>query len=331
MEKRRLTFRRWIILGACLACWALISGNTLLWSAERDYPNKPITFIINFPPGSSADVCMRVAHPMLQELLGVPVVLENKPGTGGALAADFVIKSKPDGYTILAGGNASLTTGPVINQEITYKYTDFAPICAISADYSSITARPDPSYKTLDEFVAYAKKNPGKLNCATAGMGSVSHLYLEFVKLSYGLDIVAVHFQGTPPAKNALMGGHVNLASSGLGAFIPVIKSGDINLLVTGASKRLKDFPDVPTLAEKGFPSALNIWNGIFAPAKVPKAVVEKLTKVMEKVYTDPGTISKIEKAGLQPDYRDAEGTQKLLDQEYSTVSEVVKKVGIGK
>jgi len=257
--------------------WFILLPNNLAWAQEKVYLSKPITFIINFPPGSSADLPLRVVHAALQNALGVPVVLENKVGSAGALGADFVAKAKPHGYTLLGAGNAALTIVPIINSSITYKYTDFTPIFLYSQDYSSITALPSPNYKNLDKFFTYAKKNPGKLNCGDAGMGSVGHFSLEFFKQVFGLDIVPVHFTGTGPVKNAIMGGHVHLASTGLGAFVPLIKSKEVTLLVTGAPKRLQDFPDVPTLKDKGFPkAALNIWSGVFAHAKTPKNVVDK-------------------------------------------------------
>jgi tripartite-type tricarboxylate transporter receptor subunit TctC len=331
MCNKRLILALVIAACICLVFGVIRMNPRLAWSAEKEYPNKPITFVINFPPGSSGDVPMRIAHGLLQETLGVPIVLENKAGAGGGLAADFVAKAKPDGYTILAGGAAGLTIGPTINAARTSNYTHFASVCSYSADYVAVVCRPNAPFKNLKEIIDYAKKNPGKLNCATAGNGSVAHFFLEFFKMSYGVDIVPVHFAGGPPAKNAIMGGHVDLACPSLGSMIPLIKSGDLILLVTGAPKRVKDFPDVPTMADEGFPKALTIWSGIFAPAKCPKPVVNKLSKAMAKVFNDPEVIAKIEKAGLNPDYLDSVLTEKRLVQEFNTVTEIVQKGRIGK
>jgi tripartite-type tricarboxylate transporter receptor subunit TctC len=163
-------------------------------------------------------------------------------------------------------------------------------------------------------------------------MGTVAFFATEIFKLSYGLDIVPVHFQGTGPVKNAILGGHVDLAASGFGSLASLIKAGNIIPLVTTASKRLAAFPDVPTMVEKGFPEAsLNIWFGLFIPKKCPKIVVDKLAWGMDKAMKDPVVISQIEKAGLFVDYRDSEETFKLVEQEYAAVAKVVKKSGIGK
>lgn len=155
---------------------------------------------------------------------------------------------------------------------------------------------------------------------------------MEIFKLSYGLDIVPVHFQGTGPVKNAILGGHVDLAASGFGSLAPLIKAGNIIPLVTTAPKRIPDFPNVPTMAEKGFPEAsLNIWMGLFVPRNCPKLVMERLGEAMEKVMKDPNVINQLTKAGMIADYRDSEATLRLVEQEFAAVKKVVEKVGIGK
>jgi tripartite-type tricarboxylate transporter receptor subunit TctC len=262
----------------------------------------------------------------------VPVVLTTKGGAAGALGTDFVAKAKPDGYTILASANAPLTIAPNVNPQITYKYTDFAHICTYTADPGVICSKTGAPWKNLEELVEYAKKNPGKLNYASPGMGTVAYFAMEIFKMSYGLDIVPVHFQGTGPVKNAILGGHVDLSASGFGSLGPLIKAGNIFPLVTTAMKRVGDFPDVPTMAEKGFPDAsLNIWFGLWVPLKCPKNVVDKLSQAMEKVMNDPGVRSQIEKAAMIVDYRDSKATFQLVEQEFAAVAKVVKKTGMGK
>lgn len=306
--------------------------SNLGWSQEEKYPTRQIECIVNFPPGGPLDTSIRIIQPGLQAALGVPVVLTTKGGAAGALGADFVNKAKPDGYTILASANAALTVAPNVNPQITYKYTDFAHICSYTADPGVITSKAGAPWKNLEGLVEYAKKNPGKLNYGSPGMGTVAYFAMEIFKLSYGLDIVPVHFQGTGPIKNAILGGHVDLAASGFGSLAPLIRAGNIFPLVSTAPKRVEAFPDVPTMAEKGFPDAsLNIWFGLFVPQKCPKVVVDKLATAMERVMKDPAVNSQIEKAGLFVDYRDSEGTFKLVETEFAAVAKVVKKMGIGK
>lgn len=306
--------------------------STVAWAAEEEYPVRSIELILNFPPGGPLDTGARIIHPALQAALGVPIVLTTKGGAGGALGADFVSKAKPDGYTVLATNNGALTIAPQINAQITYKYQDFTPVCAFVADPAVITSKANAPWKNLAELVDYAKKNPGKLNYGTPGMGTVAFFTMEVFKMAYGLDIVPVHFQGTGPAKNAILGGHVDLASSGFGSLAPLIKAGNIIPLVTTSSERVAAFPDVPTMAEKGYPDAtLNIWFGLFVPKKCPKNAVSKLAGAMEKVMKDPTVIKQLEKAGLIVDYLDSKDTAKLLELEYARIGKVVKKTGIGK
>jgi len=315
-----------------LVSFSLAAFSWTAWAAEEKYPARQIECIVNFPPGGPLDTSTRIIHPPLQAALGVPVVLTTKGGAAGALGADFVAKAKPDGYTVLASANAALTIAPNVNKQITYKYTDFAHVCTYSADPGVITSKANAPWKNLEELVEYAKKNPGKLNYGTPGMGTVAFFAMEIFKLSYGLDIVPVHFQGTGPVKNAILGGHVDLAASGFGSLAPLIRAGNIIPLVSTAQKRRPDFPNVPTMAEKGFPEAsLNIWFGLFVPKKCPKIVVERLGQAMEKVMKDPNVISQLEKAGMMADYRDSEATFKLVEQEFAAVKKVVEKMGIGK
>jgi tripartite-type tricarboxylate transporter receptor subunit TctC len=301
-------------------------------SAQTDYPNRPIEFIIPFPPGGPADTAARIIQPQLSATLGVPIVLVNKPGGGGALGADFVAKSKPEGYTVYATTNSTLTIITAMQPDLPYRAADFVPIGSYMADMGVITSRAEAPWKTLEELVDYARKNPGKLNYGSAGLGTVSFFTVELFKLSYGLDIVHVPFQGTGPVKNAILGGHVNLASSGFGSMAPLIKAGNLIPLVTTAPGRLAQFPDVPTMAEKGFPEAtLNIWMGLYVPAKTPKEIVDKLVKALDRTMKDPSVIAAVDKAGMAVDYRDPDATRKLLETEHESVKKVVGKLGIGK
>jgi tripartite-type tricarboxylate transporter receptor subunit TctC len=262
----------------------------------------------------------------------VPIAVVNKTGGGGSVGADYVAKAKPDGATIYNSTNSALTISPVILKDITYKVSDFSPIGAYAADLGVITVRAGGPAKTLEEFVEHAKKNPGKLTYGSAGLGTVSFFTMELFKLAYGLDITHVPFQGTGPAKNAILGGHVSVACSGLGSMAPLIRSGDLLPLVTTAPKRVAGWPQVPTMAEKGFPDAsLNIWMGLYVPAKTPRPVVDMLTRAFDQAAKDPAVVGALEKAGMQGFYHTGEETLKLLETESATVGKVADKVGLRK
>ena len=301
-------------------------------AAQPPYPTRAVEFIIPFPPGGPADTAARIVQPKLSALLGVPIGLVNKPGGGGALGADYVAKAKPDGYTVFATTNAPLTIVPAMQPDVSYRAAEFAPVGGYMADLGVIVTRAASPWKTLEQLVEHARKEPGKLSYGSPGIGTVSFFMVELVKAAFGLDIVHVPFQGGGPAKNAVMGGHVALASSGLNSFAPLIKSGDLVALATSAPKRVAAFPDVPTLAEKGFPEAsLNIWLGLFVPAKTPREIVDRLAQALEQTMRDPAVVAATEKAGMVVDYRPPAAIAKLIETEHETVKKVVVRLGLGK
>ena len=317
-----------VVFALALAVPVVLHGT----AGAADFPSREIELIVSFPAGGPADTAARIIAPKLSAILKVPVVVVNKTGGGGAVGADYVAKAKPDGYTVYASTNSVLTISPHLVRNLPYKLSDFTPLGAYGVDLGVITVRGGGPAKTLEEFVEYAKKNPGKLSYGSAGFGTVSFFTMEMFKLAYGLDLAHVPFQGTGPVKNAIMGGHVNVATSGFGSLAPLIKSGDLVALVTTSPRRVAAFPSVPTMVEKGFPDAsLNIWLGLYVPAKTPKPVVDVLVKALAEAARDPAIAAAIEKAGMQVDYRDPAETQKLLDTEGANVSRVIEKLGIGK
>jgi tripartite-type tricarboxylate transporter receptor subunit TctC len=322
--------RKVLVFGVFLTLVPSPLGDGRAWSA--DYPVREIEMIVSFPAGGPADASARVLAPKLSQLLGVPIAVINKTGGGGSVGADYVAKAKPDGSVIYNSTNAAFTISPAVLKDITYKLGDFTAIGAYAADLGVITVRSGGPARTLEEFVEYAKKNPGKLTYGSAGLGTVSFFTMELFKLAFGLDITHVPFQGTGPVKNAILGGHVNVACSGFGSLAPLIRSGDLIPLVTSAPGRLAAFPQVPTMAEKGFPEAsLNIWMGVYVPVKTPKPVVDALTKAFNQAAKDPTVLGALEKAGMQGFYHTGEETSKLLEQEAATVARVADKVGLRK
>lgn len=305
-------------------------GGGRAWSAE--YPAREIEMIVSFPAGGPADASARILAPKLSQVLGVPIAVVNKTGGGGSVGADYVAKGKTDGSVIYNSTNSALTISPVLLKDITYKVADFTPIGAYAADLGVITVKSGGPARTLEEFVDHARKNPGKLTYGSAGLGTVSFFTMELFKQAYGLDITHVPFQGTGPVKNAILGGHVSIASSGLGSLAPLIRSGDLVPLVTTAPRRVAGWAQVPTMAEKGFPDAsLNIWMGIYVSARTPKPIVDALTRAFNQAAKDPAVLAALDKAGLQGFSHTGEETAKLLEAESATVARVADKVGLRK
>src|SRR5499427_1313499 len=300
--------------------------------AQAPYPTRPIEFVIPFAPGGPTDTAIRLIQPQLSANLGVPLVLINKAGGGGALGMDAVAKAKPDGYTLAATVRSTVTILPATQPDVTYKLGDFAVVGAYALDSQVVLVKAGSPWKTLEELVDYAKKNPGKLAYGTAGLGTNSFFTMELLKLTYGLDMTHVPFGGSGPVKNAVLGGHVQVGAASLSPMLSVLKSGDVVALAISATKRIPTIPNVPTMTEKGQPDAsLSTWAEIYAPAKTPKAVVDRLAQALEKTMKDPAVVSAIEKAGLVVEYHGPEETLKLIQRENEIVTRLAKQLNLGK
>jgi tripartite-type tricarboxylate transporter receptor subunit TctC len=300
--------------------------------AQTPYPTRPIECVIPFAPGGPTDTAIRIIQPQLSANLGVPLVLVNKAGGGGALGMDAVAKAKPDGYTLAATVRSTVTILPATQPDVTYKLSDFAVVGAFAVDSQVVLVKAGSPWKTLEELVEFAKKNPGKLSYGTAGLGTNSFFTMELLKLTYGLDMTHVPFGGSGPVKNAVLGGHVQVGAASLSPMLSVLRSGDVVALATSATKRIASIPNVPTMTEKGQPDAsLSTWAEIYAPAKTPKAVVDRLAQTLEKTMKDPAVVSAIEKAGLVVEYHGPEDTLKLIQRENEIVTRLAKQLGLGK
>lgn len=307
----------------------IISISTVVYAAEKDYPNRPVEIIVTYAPGGSADIAARILQAPLQRALGVPIILTTKAGVGGALGTEYMTKQKPDGYTLALTSNSAVTIGPAINPALPYRWNDLKAICIHLTDPVAIGTKPGYPWKNVHEFIDYAKKNPGVLTYASPGYGSVSFLDLEMMKLALGLDIVAVHFQGSGPAMIATLGGHASIGTGTLSAYVSQLKAGTLILLTHSGGRRVDPYPDVPTMAEIGVKDTLLGWNGFFVSKNTPEAVVEKLSREFEKVLKDPAIKAQLEKGGLNIDYRDGAEALKLMEEEYNTVVKLIKRVGV--
>jgi tripartite-type tricarboxylate transporter receptor subunit TctC len=318
--------RRSLVVVASLV---LIAG--ALPAAAQPYPTRPVEFIIPFATGGPTDTAIRIIQPQLATNLGVPVVLVNKPGGGGAVGMDGVAKARPDGYTLAATVRSTLTILPATQPDVTYKVSDFAVVGSYAYDSVVVLVKASAPWKTLEELVDHARKNPGKLTYGSAGLGTNSFFNMELIKQAYGIELAHVPFNGSGPVKNAVLGGHVPVGGAALSAVLSVVRSGDIVALATSASKRLPTIPNTPTMTEKGHADAsLNTWMEIYAPAKTPKAIVDRLAAALEKTMKDPGVIAAVEKAGLTVEHHDPAATLKLIERENEVVLRLVKKLSLG-
>ena len=317
--------RRFVIAVVTLALIA-----AALPASAQQYPTRAIEFIIPFATGGPTDTAIRVIQPQLAANLGVPVVLVNKAGGGGAVGMDGVAKAKPDGYTLAATVRSTVTILPATQKDVTYKLGDFAVIGAFAYDSGVVLVKAGAPWKTLEELVDHAKKNPGKLTYGSAGIGTNSFFNMELLKQAYGIEMAHVPFGGSGPVKNAVLGGHVPVGAAALSAVLSVVRSGDVVALATSASKRLAAIPSTPTMAEKGHPEAsLSTWMEIYAPAKTPKPIVDRVAAALDKTMKDPAVIAAVEKAGLTVEYHDPAATLKLIERENDVVQRVAKKLSV--
>ena len=321
-----------LLRSLALALVALVAGGPTAGALAQSYPARPIEFIIPFAPGGPTDTAIRLIQPTLSANLGVPVVLVNKAGGGGAIGMDGVAKAKPDGYTLAATVRSTLTILPATQPDVPYKISDFAPIGTYAVDSQVVMVKSGAPWKTLEELIEHAKKNPGKLTYGSAGQGTNSFFTMELLKLAHGLDIGHVPFGGSGPVKNALLGGHVQVGAAALSPVLSVIRSGDVIPLVTSAARRNPAVPGVPTFTEKGQPDiSLSTWAELWAPARTPKPVMDRLAQALERTMKDPGVVAAIEKAGLQVEHNDPAATLKLVERENDVVRAAARKLGLTK
>jgi len=311
---------------------ALAAGGPIAVALAQSYPTRAVEFIIPFAPGGPTDTAIRLIQPVLSANLGQPVVLVNKAGGGGAIGMDGVAKAKPDGYTLAATVRSTLTILPATQPDVPYKISDFAPIGTYALDSQVITVKSGAPWKTLDELIDHVKRNPGKLTYGSAGQGTNSFFTMELLKQAYGLDVAHVPFGGSGPVKNAVLGGHVHVGATALSPVLSVIRSGDLTPLVTSATRRNPAIPTVPTLTDKGQGEiALSTWAELWAPAKTPKPVMDRLVQALDRTMKDPAVVAAIEKAGLQVEYNDPVATQKLVERENEVVRTAARKLRLAK
>jgi len=284
---------------------ALIAAVAALSAAPQanaqDYPNRPIKIIVCLPPGGGVDTVTRIIADKLTSRLGQPVVVENKGGQSGNIGAEAVWLAEPDGYTLLASQPAPITISPLLFKKLAFDPTTFVPVAVMSAIPNTLLVRPNFPASTLAEFIAYAKANPGKLNYASQGNGTTSHLTGVMFDKAAGTKMNHVPYRGTAPALNDLLGGHVDLFFNELATSVELHKSGKAKILAVATEKRIAELPDIPTMNESGLPDFISdTWNAISAPPKTPPAIVAKLNAAINEVLKMPEVRAHYERMHLQ-------------------------------
>ncbi|WP_454735273.1 tripartite tricarboxylate transporter substrate binding protein BugE [Cupriavidus necator] len=286
---------------ACLAALGLAHAGL---AQAQSYPNKPIRLIVPFAAGGTTDIVARAVSEALGRELGQPVVVENRGGGGGAIGADALAKSAPDGYTLGIATVSTMATNPATNPKNPYDpLKDFAPITNLVNVPNVLTVNPKVPAKTLKEFVALLKTSPGKYSYASAGKGSISHLDGELFKDITKTDMVHIPYRGSGPALNDTLAGQVNAQFDNLPSSMPHIQAGKLRALAVAAPKRVEGLPDVPTFAEAGMKDMNNMaWYGLVAPAGTPAAIVTRVHDAAVKALQDPNTKRRLADSGAYTD-----------------------------
>lgn len=281
--------------GAAIATTAL----PLQLRAEA-YPGRPISYVVPFPPGATNDNSGRIVARKLGEKLGQTIVVDNKSGGGGSIGADFVAKSKPDGHTLLNASTGNLTIAPHLVRTGYEPFRDFKPVGYVGASRSVFAIHPSLPVKTLQELIAYAKENPGKLNFGSAGNGSGGHLAGEYLKLRTGIDMVHVPYRGSAAAAKDATAGLVQVVIDPITA--PLVRSGQLRGLAVSGNDLRDDLPGVPSVADAGIPDwELSSGFVAVAPAATPASVLARLNEVFAEILSDPPTIASLNAIGLRP------------------------------
>jgi tripartite-type tricarboxylate transporter receptor subunit TctC len=291
--------KRWLRLLACLAL-ALSTGAF----AQDKYPSKVVHLIVPFAVGGSTDALARALAQQLGERIGQPVIVENKPGAGGTVGSDYVAKTAPDGYTLLLGTVSTHAVAVSLYEKLGYDpLRDFVPITEIATIPNLVVVNPDKTpAKTLAEFIALAKKQPGALTYASNGSGTSNHLATELLKTTAGIDLIHIPYKGSGPALNDLLGGQVSMMMDVVMTSYPHVKAGKLRALAVTGATRSPLLPDVPTVAEQGFPGFdAMVWFGVFAPAKTPQPIVDYLNRELVAVIKGPKLKPLLESQGAQP------------------------------
>ena len=296
----------------------------------QTWPAKPIKWIVPFAPGGTTDILARTIGEKLTVALGQPVIIENKPGAGGGVGADFTAKAPPDGYTIMGGTISTHAINASLYKSLPYDpVKDFVPITLIARVPNMLVINPDIAAKNVAELITLLKANPGKYSFASSGNGTSQHLSGELFKSIAGVDMQHIPYKGSPPALQDVVGGQVAMTFDNITTAWPLAKGGKLRALAVTTAKRSAVAPDVPTLSESGLAGyEVGSWQGVFAPAGTPPAIVKRLNAEIVKIINMPDVKEKLIGLGAEPVGNTSEEFAALVKTEVVKWAEVVKQSG---
>ena len=320
---------RFLALTAATAA-LLAASPAAAQNPAADYPNKAVKIVVTVPAGGGVDTATRIFAEKLQQKLGQPFVIENRGGAGGNVAAEAVFLAPPDGYTLMASQPAPLTSNIALYKKLNFDPTAFEPVAVMSKFPNVLLVRQDFPAKTAQEFLAYAKANSGKLNYASQGIGTTSHLTAELFVSVTGTKMTHVPYRGTGPALNDLVAGHVDLIFMELSSAVKLHEGGKARILAVATDKRLDMLKDIPTMIELGLPGFISdTWNAISAPPKTPAPIVAKLNQAINDIINDAETKKRFAELNLLAAGGSPADMRKLVTEETRRWTDVIRKAGI--
>ncbi|MCC6778920.1 MAG: tripartite tricarboxylate transporter substrate binding protein [Hyphomicrobiales bacterium] len=317
-------------LVAALAALLVTSNAFGQRDAAADYPNRPVKIIVSVPAGGGVDSVTRIFAAKLQQRLGQPFVIENRGGSGGNIAAEAVYLAEPDGYTLLATQPAPITSNIALYKKLNFDPVALEPVAVMSKFPNVLLVRQEFPARTVQEFIAHVKAHPGKVNFASQGVGTTSHLTAELFGTLAGTKLVHVPYRGTGPALNDLVAGHVDLIFMELSAAFKLHQAGKARILAVATDHRLDLMPEMPTLIEAGVPGFVSdTWNAISAPPKTPAAIVNKLNRAINEALAEPETKARFRELNLTPAGGSTQDMATLKREETERWSKVIREARI--
>jgi tripartite-type tricarboxylate transporter receptor subunit TctC len=314
--------------GGFVACLTAIVAMMATDARAADYPTHPIKLVVNYATGGPTDILARLFGDYLSKDLKQPVIVENKGGAQGAIGAEEVAHSDPDGYTLLFTTGSVIVTNPLLYKKLSYDpVRDFRMLAIVCDSPLVMEVHPSVPAKTVAELVAYAKQNPGKINFGAGGVGATVHLAGEMFKQLAGIKMTLVPYKGTGPALSDLIAGNIQLMFDSVSTVLPQVKSGSLRALGVTTEHRSPDLPDVPTIAESGYPDyRVSLWSGFAAPAKLPDDVTAKISASLDRAMNDEAFRAKLEKLGSPVERpRSAAAIKEFIDADRARWSAVIK------
>lgn len=314
-----------------LAAWLAACTLGGAMAQAEAFPDRPLRYIVPFPPGGSTDIVARIVAAGLSEELGQQVVIDNRGGAGGTVGAEIAARATPDGYNLFSCNIASLAVSPALYRKLGYDpVKDFTPLGLIGSNPNSLVVHPTLPTRTVAEFIAYAKARPGKLNYGSAGVGTSPQLSMELFKMNAGIELVHVPYKGAGPAVADLVGGHIHTMFATVPSVIGGVRGGKLRMLAVTSLKRYAEVPDVPTVAESGMPGFEVVsWQGLCTPRGTPEPILAKLRSTLAAVLARPETGKHLAAQGIQLNALDATNFAAFITAERAKWAKLVKDVGI--